>query len=51
MRILVVHPGPNFSVADVHDGWVEALRSLGCEVASFNSDDRLIPVSSFTGMR
>lgn len=41
MRILVVHPGPNFSVADVHDGWVEALRGLGCEVASFNSDDRI----------
>lgn len=41
MRILVVHPGPNFSVADVHDGWVEALRGLGVEVASFNSDDRI----------
>lgn len=41
MRILVVHPGPNFSVADVHDGWVEALRALGCEVASFGSDDRI----------
>lgn len=37
----MVHPGPNFSVADVHDGWVEALRGLGCEVASFNSDDRI----------
>ncbi len=41
MRILVVHPGPNFSVADVHDGWVEALRGLGCDVESFNSDDRI----------
>jgi len=41
MRILVVHPGPNFSVADVHNGWVEALRNLGCEVASFNTDDRI----------
>ena len=41
MRILVVHPGPNFSVSDVHDGWVEALRGLGNEVASFNLDDRL----------
>jgi len=41
MRILVVHPGPNFSVADVHNGWVEALRDLGCEVASFNTDDRI----------
>lgn len=41
MRILVVHPGPNFSVADVHAGWYEALRELGCEVASYNLDDRL----------
>jgi hypothetical protein len=41
LRILVVHPGPNFSVADVHNGWVEALRNLGCEVASFNTDDRI----------
>lgn len=41
MRILVVHPGPNFSVADVHNGWVEALRELGCQVISYNLDDRL----------
>lgn len=36
MRVLVVHPGPDFSVADVHAGWTEALRELGCEVASYN---------------
>jgi hypothetical protein len=41
MRVLVVHPGPNFSVADVHNGWVDALQGLGCEVASFNTDDRI----------
>ena len=41
MRILVVHPGPNFSVADVYMGWVEALRKLGQDVAVFNLDDRL----------
>lgn len=43
MRILVVHPGlgPNFSVADVHAGWAEALRDLGCQVASYNLDARL----------
>lgn len=41
MRILMVHPGPNFSVADVHDGWAEALRGLGCQVASYNTDDRI----------
>lgn len=41
MRWLVVHPGPNFSVADVHIGWCEALRELGEEVVEFNLDDRL----------
>lgn len=41
MRILLVHPGPNFSVADVHVGWYEALRDLGCQVASYNLDDRI----------
>lgn len=39
MRILVVHPGPNFSVADVWAGWSEALGRLGCEVQSYNLDD------------
>jgi spore maturation protein CgeB len=41
MRILVVHPGAHFSVADAYDGWVEALRELGCSVAAFNYGDRL----------
>jgi len=41
MRILVVHPGPAFSVADVHAGWVEALRGLGQQVWQYNLDDRL----------
>ena len=41
MRILVVEPGPNFSVADVCRGWVDALRQLGHEVVSFNLADRL----------
>jgi spore maturation protein CgeB len=40
-RILVIHPGPQFSVADVHAGYVEALRELGMRVAAFNLDDRL----------
>lgn len=39
MRILIVHPGPNFSVADVWAGWSEALDRLGCEVQSYNLDD------------
>ena len=29
MRWLVIQPGPSFSVADVYDGWVEALQGLG----------------------
>jgi spore maturation protein CgeB len=41
MRALVVHPGPSFSVADVHHGLVAGLRDLGVQVASFNLDDRL----------
>lgn len=41
MRILTVEPGPNFSVADVHTGWTEALRRGGHEVANFNLGDRL----------
>lgn len=41
MRWLIAHPGPNFSVADVYVGWVEALRELGEDVYEFNLDDRL----------
>lgn len=41
MRILAVEPGPNFSVADVHAGWVEAFRELGHQVASYNLSERL----------
>jgi hypothetical protein len=42
MRILLVHPGPDFSVSDVYYGWGEALRELGCEVALYNTNDRLM---------
>lgn len=41
MRWLAVHPGPNFSVADVYAGWVESLRALGQQVETYNLDDRL----------
>lgn len=41
MRVLIVHPGPNFSVSDVFDGLAKGLRQNGCEVAMFNLDDRL----------
>lgn len=41
MRILVVEPGPHFSVADVCNGWVTGLRNQGCQVEVFNLSDRL----------
>jgi len=41
VRILVVHPGPSYSVQDVYTGWVEALRSLGQHVVEYNLGDRL----------
>ena len=41
MRILLVRPGPHFSVADVHNGWSEAFRAQGHQVVDFNLDDRL----------
>jgi hypothetical protein len=41
MRVLVVHPGSDYSVADVHNGYVKAFRQLGCDVAEYNMHDRL----------
>jgi hypothetical protein len=41
MRVLLVHPGPDWSVADVHDGLATGLRACGAEVAEFNYNDRL----------
>jgi hypothetical protein len=41
VRVLAVAPGPDFSVADVHSGWCEALSGLGCQVVDFNLGDRL----------
>jgi hypothetical protein len=37
----MVHPGPAWSVADVFEGWREALAGLGQQVATFNLDARL----------
>lgn len=42
MRVLVAHPGADFSVADVFNGYVTALRKLGCKVGTFNLSDRLV---------
>lgn len=41
MKILIVHPGPQFSVHDVYAGWVAALRNLGQQVIEYNLCDRL----------
>lgn len=41
MKWLVVHPGPGFSVADVHIGWFEALTGLGVQVRDYNLGERL----------
>src|ERR1700744_4796419 len=46
MRILMVHPGPEFSVADVFNGWKKAFEKQGHEVAVFNTNDRLSFYSS-----
>lgn len=36
-----MHPGPDFSVADVWAGWAEGLRACGAEVAGYNLHQRL----------
>jgi hypothetical protein len=41
VRILVVAPGPHFSVADVQRGWTKALARLGHDVRTYNLDDRM----------
>lgn len=41
MRFLVVEPGPQFAVQDVHNGWCEALRELGQQVFEFPLGDVL----------
>lgn len=41
MRVLAIHPGPNFSVADVFRGWLLGLQANGVETGAFNLDERL----------
>jgi hypothetical protein len=41
MRWLLIHPGPSWSVADVHNGWAEALRSAGEQAEVYELDYRL----------
>lgn len=40
MRVAMVRPGCNFSVADVHRGWLNAFRQVAT-VVDINLDDRL----------
>lgn len=41
MRVLLVHPGPHYSVSDVYYGWARGLSAAGVGVARFNLDERL----------
>jgi spore maturation protein CgeB len=41
LKVLVTHPGPHFSVADVHTGLLKALRGLGVDAQEYNLHDRL----------
>lgn len=41
MRVLVVHPGPHFSVSDVCRGWVSGLGQAGVAVQMCSLDERL----------
>ena len=41
MRILIVHPGPDYSVSDVYTGIADAMRRTGHEVIKYESGNRL----------
>jgi spore maturation protein CgeB len=41
MRVMVVRPGPRYSVADVHHGLVKGLQRCGVEVIDFRYDNLL----------
>lgn len=41
MRALVVHPGPSFSVSDVHNGWVRGLTANGVNVLTADLDNAI----------
>ena len=41
MRWLLIHPGPSWSVADVFNGWSEALTGLGEQVEEYPLDASL----------
>jgi spore maturation protein CgeB len=39
--VLIIHPGPEFSVADVFTGWMEAFSNAGIRTIDYNLGDRL----------
>lgn len=41
MKALVVHPGPHFSVADVHQGVLKGLLACGIDAREYNLHERL----------
>jgi spore maturation protein CgeB len=42
VRWLIVHPGPEFSVADVFAGWAEALTGIGEQVKTYGLNTRMV---------
>lgn len=47
MRVLIVSPGPAYSVKDVYNGWVKGLRAYGVEVIEYPFEDRLWAAQHF----
>jgi spore maturation protein CgeB len=47
LRMLMVHPGPDFSVHDVLAGWHEAFQELGVDARVYNLNDRLLAHASY----
>jgi spore maturation protein CgeB len=40
-KVLIAHPGPHYSVADVYNGLLKGLRQNGVDARAFNLDDRI----------
>lgn len=47
LSVLLCHPGPNYSVADVHRGIDGALKALGHEVVEYAFDGRMRAAASW----
>src|ERR1700744_709041 len=42
MKIMMVHPGPDFSVSDVFNGYKKAFEEQGHRVLVYNTNERLL---------